>query len=71
MSHISCVGFSSLSSFKKCFIFMMIDAYMQCWGSLVILKSADGVAGQWSRGYSPKPELRGFHVSCVGRPGPP
>ena len=46
VSHISSVGIFSSYSFKKWFIFMMIDTYVHWWRSLVVAKSSgEGVGG--------------------------
>lgn len=53
MSHISCIGFISLCSFKKWFIFMMIDTDAHWQGSLVaqqqggLLEQCDARAVGW------------------------
>lgn len=80
MSHISCIGFISLCSFKKWFIFMMIDTYAHWQGSLVaqqqggLLEQCDAravgwwcseVMGQWVQRCSLKPACQGFHASSV------
>lgn len=43
VSHISCMGIISSYSFKKWFIFTMIDTYVHWWGSLVVPELGEGV----------------------------